>query len=427
MDNPINIPQPDAGRKRVVIVGGGFGGLKLARQLPDDLFQVVLLDRNNYHQFQPLLYQVATSGLEPATILFPFRKIFSRRPQFHFRICEVESVVPSENILETSIGAIGYDILVLAFGARTNFFGHERELAGALTLKSVEEAIAMRNHILQSMEEALNTPSDAERTRLMTFVISGGGATGVELAGAISGMKKHAFRKDYPQMDLRQMRIVLVDAGPRMLPAFSEPSSAYTRRYLERAGVEVMTGAAVSSYDGREVVLGNGTVIPTRNLFWVAGIAAPALRGIDPATTGRGGRMATDQYNRIKGYSNIYAIGDAAATISPRYPNGHPQVAPVAVQQAGNLSENLICMATGHPLRPFVYKDKGSLATIGRNGAVAEISGLRLRGFIAWALWLFVHLMSIVGVKNRFVIFIDWMQNYLTYNQSLRLLIRRGK
>lgn len=423
METMSNIPGKGT-KKRVVIVGGGFGGLKLARKLNDRDFQVVLLDRNNYHLFQPLLYQVATSGIEPSAISFPFRKIFKNRHDFHVRMCTAEKVVPEENRLETSIGDISYDYLVIATGAGTNFFGDQSLAERTMQLKTTSDALFNRNRVIESFEKSLNC-SDAEtRKRWLTFVIVGGGATGIELAGALAEMREFVLPKDYPELDWGEMRILLVDAGERLLSAFSVKSSEEVARNLERMHVEVLLKKLVKEYDGEKLTFVDGEQVVTNNVFWVAGVKANSLEGFPQEVYGRGSRLLVDEFNRVKGMADVFALGDTALMITKDYPNGHPQVVQPSIQQARLLAKNLRCMIKGKPLHTFKYVNRGSMATIGRNDAVAELTGIRFSGFFAWLLWLLVHLMSIVGVKNRMFIFINWMWSYVTYDQSLRLLIK---
>ena len=423
MDAISNIPDQGT-KKRVVIVGGGFGGLKLARKLNDRDFQVVLLDKNNYHLFQPLLYQVATSGIEPSAISFPFRKIFKYRHDFHIRMCTVEKVVSEKNCIETSIGKISYDYLVIATGAGTNFFGDSTLADRTMQLKTTSDALFNRNRVIESFEKALNSADDDTRKRWLTFVIVGGGATGIELAGALAEMKKFMLPKDYPELDWDEMRILLVDGGDRLLNAFSEKSSLEVARSLSSMHVEILLKKLVKEYDGEKLTFVDGQQIVTNNVFWVAGVKANSLPGLPREAYGRGNRLLVDEFNRVKGMADVFALGDTALMITTDYPNGHPQVVQPSIQQAGLLANNLRSMIKGKPLRPFKYKNKGSMATIGRNDAVAELSKVRFRGFFAWLLWLLVHLMSIVGVKNRLFILINRMWSYITYDQSLRILVK---
>ena len=383
MEAMSNIPSKGT-KKRVVIVGGGFGGLKLARRLNDRDFQVILLDRNNYHLFQPLLYQVATSGIEPSAISFPFRKIFKRRHDFHVRICTAERVIPQENRLETSIGDVSYDYLVIATGAGTNYFGDQTLAQRTMQLKTTSDALFNRNRMIESFERALNTSDAEERRHWLTFVIVGGGATGIELAGALAEMRKFVLPKDYPELDWNEMRILLVDGGERLLNAFSGKSSEDVIRNLKNMKVEVLLKKLVKEYDGKKLTFVDGEQVVTNNVFWVAGVKANSLEGLPQDVYGRGNRLLVDEFNRVQGMADIFALGDTALMVAENYPNGHPQVVQPSIQQASLLAKNLRHMIKGKPLRPFKYMNKGSMATIGRNDAVAEISGIRFSGFFAW-------------------------------------------
>ncbi|MCL2649811.1 MAG: NAD(P)/FAD-dependent oxidoreductase [Candidatus Azobacteroides sp.] len=420
-----NIPS-ESGKKRVVIVGGGFGGLKLAGKLDPKYFQVVLLDKNNYHQFQPLLYQVAITGLEESSIAYPFRKNFQKK-QVHFRMGELLRLVPEENKIETSIGDITYDYLVLACGCDTNFFGNDKLRDTTLTLKSVSDAIFLRNHILQSFEDATITNDPGKLEKLLTFVIVGGGATGVELAGALADMKNNALPKDYPELDFSNMQIHLIDASPRLLAAMSEDASSYVAETLKKRGIIIHQDVSVSSYEDDIITVNNGTVLHSKNVLWVAGIKGNTLNGLKPENYGRGNRIIVDEYCRLNGYENIFAIGDNAIMSTPDYPNGHPQMAQGAIQMADLVRKNLEKIITGQQPDRFRYKDKGSLATIGRNAAVADLGKFEFCGRFAWWLWLWVHIFTILGVKNKILVMIDWAWNYVTYDISLRILIRPKK
>ena len=395
--------------------------------MKNDIFQIVLLDKNNYHLFQPLLYQVATAGIEPSAISFPFRKIFKRRKYFHIRICEAQRVIPGQNVLETSIGSIEYDYLVIATGCYTNYFGNNEMALQTMSLKTTAEALANRNQVLESFEKAQNTSDMDERKKLMTFLIVGGGATGIELSGALAEMRNFILPQDYPDLDIKHMRIVLIDAAPRLLSAFSEKSSEEVKDYLLKKGVEIKLDSKVESYENDMLVLSDGTTLPSKNVYWVAGVKANSIAGLPSVGYGRGIRLLVNEYNKILGSSNIFAIGDTALMVTKDYPRGHPQVVQPAIQQAKLLVHNLDNLEKGLPMKPFVYHNKGSMATIGRNNAIVELKKFRFSGFFAWAVWLFIHLMSIVGVKNKLFIFTDWMWSYFTYDPSLRLIIKPVK
>ena len=423
METITNIPEKGS-KKRIVIIGGGFAGLQVAKLIDTRYFQIVLLDKVNYYQFQPLMYQVATGGLEPSSIAYPLRKTFQNKKNFHFRTCLAKQVFPQEKILETSIGSLRYDYLVIATGCDTNYFGNDRLKESTYALKSISESLLARNRILLSFEEALSVRTNEEFEELMTFVIVGGGATGVELAGALADMKKTVLPKDYPELDFNRMQIHLVDASPRLLSAMSEESSAKATETLKKRGVTIHQNIFVKNCENSLVELSTGEKIRSHNVFWVGGIQANSLPGMNDESYNRG-RIVVDEYNAVKGYNGIYSIGDTCLLISGDSPKGHPQVAQVAMQMAKNLAENLNREVQGNPEKEkFVYKDRGTLATIGRNAAVADIWKLHFGGIVAWWLWLWVHILSIVGMKNKVSVFVDWLWSYLTYDVSLRLLIR---
>lgn len=425
----LNIPAPVEGIKRIVIVGGGFGGIALAQSLGKRSgFQTVLIDRNNYHQFQPLLYQVATSGLEPTAISFPIRKIFRKVRDFHFRMAEVEAVDRVAGRLRTSAGELHYDYLVLAAGTDTNYFGMENVERHSMPLKSVSEALALRNRVLEVMEQAVRVVDPEARAALLNFVVVGGGPTGVEMAGALAELQQRIFPKDYPELDIAGMKIYLLNAAPRLLEGFSEESSARALHDLRADGVEVVLNAAVKDYDGQTVFYNDSETITARTVVWASGVIANTISGITPEQCGRGRRIKVDAFNRIPDNERVFVIGDQCLQVSDsRYPGGHPQVAQVAIQQGEQLAANLLRIVSGTASVPFVYKDKGSMATIGRNRAVAEIGGRRFGGFAAWALWLFVHLLFIIGVRNRLTVLFDWSWSYITYDRPLRTIIRPAR
>lgn len=415
---------PDKGRKkRVAIIGGGFAGLKLARKLDRNIFQIVLLDKNNYHQFQPLLYQVATSGIEPSSIAFPFRKIFQKADSFCFRVCTATKVIPELNIVETTIGSLEYDYLVIATGCDTNFFDKKALKKASMPLKSISDALYIRNHILHSFEKALTTQDSEVIKSLLNFVIVGGGPTGVEMAGALSEMKKYVLPKDYPELNSKDMKVTIIDSSPCLLASMSEKASRNALRFMNKLSVEVRLNCTVNEYIDGTVELGDGDRIKSSNVFWVAGIKGNIIEGISNEKYTRATRISVDRYNRVIGFDNIYALGDYCLMKEDSYPSGHPQVAQVAIQQAKLLTRNLKSVVKEKRLYPFHYVDKGSMATVGRNLAVADLGFIHLGGLLAWMLWLFVHLMSIVGTKNRLFIFLNWMWSYITFDQSLRLLI----
>ena len=413
-------------KKRVVIVGGGLGGLRLAEDLYGVGMQVVLIDKNNFHQFPPLIYQIASAGIDPSSISFPFRQIFRKRKDFYFRMAEARMVDTDKKILQTSIGKIDYDYLVLAAGATTNFFGNKNIEDWAIPMKTVPEAMGLRNALLSNLERALTCATEEERQELLNVVIVGGGATGVEIAGALSEMKRYVIPYDYPDMDSSLMHIYLIEAGDRLLAGMSQDSSKKAYDFLKSMGVDIQFGKMVTDYRDHKVIMKDGTEIPTRTFLWVSGIRANALPGIDESHMGRGFRFKVDQYNRIPDLDGVFAIGDQCLqSTDEAYPNGHPQVAQVAIQQAKNLAKNLKKINEGQAessLTAFKYKNLGSMATIGRNKAVVEIGKLRSQGFFAWILWLVVHLRSILGVKNKMMVLLNWLWKYVSYNDSIRMI-----
>lgn len=414
-------------KKRVVIVGGGLGGLRLAEDLYGSGMQVVLIDKNNFHQFPPLIYQIASAGIDPSSISFPFRQIFRKRKDFYFRMAEARMVDTEKKILQTSIGKIDYDYLVLAAGATTNFFGNKNIEEWAIPMKTVPEAMGLRNALLSNFERALTCATEEERQELLNVVIVGGGATGVEIAGALSEMKRYVIPYDYPDMDSSLMHIYLIEAGDRLLAGMSQDSSKKAYDFLKSMGVDIQFGKMVTDYRDHKVIMKDGTEIPTRTFLWVSGIRANAMPGISEDHLGRGFRFKVDQFNRIPGLNDVFAIGDQCLqTTDPAYPNGHPQVAQVAIQQAKNLVKNIKRINEGHAddnsLTPFKYNNLGSMATIGRNKAVVEIGKFHSQGFFAWILWLVVHLRSILGVKNKMMVLLNWLWKYVSYNDSIRMI-----
>lgn len=412
-------------KPRVVIVGGGLGGLELVSRLKGSGFQVVLIDKNNYNQFPPLIYQVASSGLEPSNIAFPFRRLFQRYKEFYFRMGKVLAVDTEQKRLRTTFGRVDYDVLVLAAGATTNFFGNANVEAATYPMKSVTEGIRLRNVVLQNLEEAI-TEDDAERRQaLLNIVIVGGGPSGVEIAGALADMKQMVVPRDYPDLDYRSMNIYLLDAADRLLGAMSPKSSAIAERDLMEMGVMVKLNSMVTDYSDGCVRLKDGTTIKSDTVVWVSGIRANTFDGISGDHLGRGARIITDRFCRVNGLDDVYAIGDGSIVDGDEhYPGGHPQLAQVAIQQARLVARNLRAERRGKEAHPFAYRNLGTMATIGRKKAVVEIGKLKFGGFVAWMLWLVVHLRSILGVKNKTVVFLNWMWNYFNYTQSLRLILK---
>ena len=415
---------------KVVIAGAGFGGLRLARKLNNKPgFEVVLIDRFNYHQFQPLFYQVATAGLDASNISFPLRKVFQKSKNVRVRLASLKEILPEQNKIVTDIEEIEYDILVLATGADTNFFGNRNIASHAFPMKSTVEALQIRHRLLQLFENAHTIKDPQELQRLMNIVVVGGGPTGVEVSGALAEMKKYVLPKDFPELDFTLMNIYLLEGSTKTLAAMSEKSSLRSARYLEKLGVKLLTNTLVQDYDGKNVLLQNGTSISASTVIWAAGIKGNIPGGIDKSLIARGNRIRVDRFSMVIGHSNIYALGDLACMETADYPNGHPQVAPVAIQQADLIATNLRLIerkSDPEKLFEFSYRDKGSMATVGRNLAVVDVPKPKLHfgGFFAWLIWMSLHLMLILGVKNRFFVFINWLYNYFTYDQNLRLIFR---
>lgn len=417
----VNIPETE--KPRLVIVGAGFAGLTLAKRLVNKGFQVVVFDRHNYHQFQPLLYQVAMSGLEPSSISFPLRKIFQKKKDVHIRMAEVVEVFPEEKYLLTNIGRCNFDMLVIAIGARTNFYNNPNIEKYAFSLKSTGEAMYLRNQILRDFESALITRDHEERQSFIDTVVVGGGATGVEMAGALAELKQYILPKEYLELDHREVDVYLIHSGSRLLPGMSEKSGIAAEKFLTNMGVNIIKNTRVTDVSDHAVTLSDGQVITTRKVIWAAGITGNTLKGLDKAEYMAGNRIKVDAFNKVAGYEDIYALGDIAFMSDEQYPNGHPQVAQVALQQAKNLANNL----SGRSIKPFVYKDKGSMATIGRHQAVVDFALGHFHGFFAWLLWLIVHLLALIGTRNKVFVFFNWLWNYLTFDQSLRLILRATK
>tara|TARA_R110002012_G_scaffold287884_2_gene480454 strand:- start:2013 stop:3365 length:1353 start_codon:yes stop_codon:yes gene_type:complete len=418
---------PDTKLPRVVVIGGGFAGLALVEKLKNKEVQVVLFDKNNFHQFQPLFYQVATSALEPDSIVFPFRKQISGYKNVLFRLAEVEEIQPSSNTVITNKGSVHFDYLVLATGTTTNFFGMDNVESHSLGMKDIRDSLNIRHMMLQNLEEAAITCDDNERDALTNFVIVGGGPAGVEMAGALAEFCKYILPKDYPEYPASIMKIYLVEASSELLGAMSDKASAKTLKYLEKLGVEVLLNESVTDYDGIVVRTKSDKLILARNLIWTAGVKGQFPKGIDEKNVVRGNRLKTDSYLKVEGYENIFAIGDIAAIITEETPKGHPQVAQTAIQQGKYLGNSILNIINNKPIKYFKYKDKGSLATVGKRKAVADIGAFKFGGYFAWLLWSIVHLMSISGFRNRLMVGFNWAVSYFTYEKSNRLIIRNFK
>ncbi|HXB95393.1 MAG TPA: NAD(P)/FAD-dependent oxidoreductase [Puia sp.] len=413
-------------RQRIVILGAGFAGLRLARSLHHTSYEVYLIDRHNYHEFQPLMYQVATARLEPSSISFPLRKIFQYSKNVTIRIAEVWHVDTGRKTVHTSVGDISYDHLVLALGCTTNYFGNVNIRKYSFPMKSVPNAMALRNRILQTFEETIEA-GPAELQALLNFVIVGGGPTGVELAGAMAEMKKYILPRDYPEVDFSRFTIYLLEGSPNTLNAMSDASKAKSREYLEKLGVIVRTGTVVEDYDGTLVRLKGGETLPARNVIWAAGVIANKVDGIPESTLVRGNRLKTNPYSEVEGLDGVYAVGDLAYMPTPKYPNGHPQLANVAIAQAAHLARNFKSMAKGRPRIGFEYHNKGTMATVGKRKAVVDLPGFSFQGRLAWFTWMFVHLMLLLNVRNKLIVFFNWTMSYFANDSTLRLMLKADR
>jgi NADH dehydrogenase len=411
-------------KPRVVIIGGGFAGIQLAKKLKKASVDVLMLDKHNYHTFQPLLYQVAMGAIAADSIAFPIRRIFTYQDNFSFCLANVQQINPESNTVTTNIGDIHYDYLVVATGSNTNYFGNKEIAHFSMPMKNVPEALNLRGLVLQHLEKATVTIDAEERAALMTFVVVGGGPTGVELSGALGEMRKLILTKDYHGLSKHDMKVYLIEGKDRLLGAMSENASKKAKQYLSANDVTIYNGVHVEGYDGLQLKINDGMMIKTRNVFWAAGVMGEVPKGMKVATIAKGERIETDEINRVKGYQNIFAIGDVSAIISAEYPNGHPGVAPTAIQQGRWLAKNLVHLINHEATEPFVYRDKGTLATIGRNRAVADLGKLHFQGFFAWFLWGLVHIMSLAGFSSKTAVFLSWAIKYFTKNSDNRLIIR---
>ncbi len=410
---------------RIIIIGGGFGGIEIAKRLKDKEVEVIMLDRHNYHTFQPLLYQVATGGLEADSIAFPLRKIFKNQKNFTFRVTEVERIEPEKKIVHTTIGEIEYDFLIIATGSDTNYFGQKEIEHFSMPMKTIPEALNLRSMILQNLEEALIETDPVKKSALLQFVVVGGGPTGVELSGSLAELKKHVLPSDYPELRVEDIKVYLIEGSSALLGSMSSQASGKAKEFLQELGVEVFTDLRVESYDGKVIKLSNGQAIDTKNVLWSAGVKGAVPEGLKEESITRGNRILVDEFNRVKSEEHIFAIGDVSACLSPEKPNGLPGVAPVAIQQGTQLAKNIIHIINGEEPEPFKYFDKGSMATVGRNLAVVDIGKIRFQGIFAWFVWMFVHLMSLVGFRNKVVTFVNWVWSYFSYDRGTRLIIRK--
>ncbi|GAA4305399.1 NAD(P)/FAD-dependent oxidoreductase [Nibribacter koreensis] len=423
--NELSLNIPDTTKPRVVVIGGGFGGVNLIKNLPSKEFQVVLFDRQNYHGFWPLLYQVATAGLEADAIAEPLRKMFDEEYEdFHFRQVKVTGINPESKTVTTLVGDLPYDYLVIATGTKSNYFGNDQIKEYSFPLKQIPDALNLRSQLLQSFEQANMIINPEVRQSLLNIVIVGGGPTGVELAGSLAEMRRHVLPNDYPGMDFSKMNIYLVEGLDRVLPPMSPESSAKTLEYLQDVGIQVKLNTLVESYDGKTVTFKGGEQIQSQTLIWAAGVSGAQVKGLPPEASERG-RYLVNPYNQIIGFNDIFALGDVAAMKTEKWPKGHPGVAQPAIQQGKHLAKNLRKLVRQEPLEPFEYFDKGSLAIIGRNKAVADLpKNMHLSGFSAWVAWLFVHIYYLIGFRNKLVVLANWVYKFFTYENGTRLIIR---
>jgi NADH dehydrogenase len=410
-------------KKKIIVIGGGFAGLQFLRNLKPDLFDVLLIDKLNHHQFQPLFYQVATSQIEPSSISFPLRKIFHNRQDIRIRMAEVTEIDPANNQIGTSIGFFSYDFLVIATGCKTNFFGNDLIKKYSLSLKTTHQATNIRNAILENFEKILYAP-EVELEGLFNIIIVGGGPTGVELAGAFAEIKRDVLPKDFFRIDFSKLKILLIESSHDTLNGMSHLAKKSSRKYLEQLGVLIRTGVQLKSYDGQIATLSTGEQIKCRNLIWAAGVTGNIIRGLSEDSYTPNNRLIVNRQSQLKNYQNIFAIGDLASMATPKYPDGHPQLANVAIHQGKYLAKNLKSIVFGRKLREYEYSDLGSMATIGKNKAVVDLPFISFKGYFAWFVWMFLHLMLILSVRNKLIIFINWAWNYITKNSSLRLILK---
>lgn len=409
-------------RKRIVILGAGFAGLQLARRIKDSDYEITLIDQYNFHQFQPLFYQVATARLEPSAISFPLRKVFQRCKHVHVRMAQIKAVELQQKQVVTDAGTFPYDYLVIATGCTSNFFGNKNIEQYAYSMKSTTESITLRNRILLNFEDALSATPE-EKEAIMNIVVAGGGPTGVELAGALAEMKKNVLPRDYPDMDFSHLNVYLVEGQAHTLGAMSEASQQKSQEYLEKMGVKVLLNKLVQDYDGHIVTFKDGDSIKTRNLVWTAGVMGNVPEGIPKDTLVRGNRIRVDNYNRMETHPDVFVIGDVSYMETKEWPKGHPQLANVAINQAKRLASNLKGLLKGKPLKEFTYKNPGTMATVGKRKAVVDLPAFSFQGVIAWLFWMFLHLMLILSVKSKLIIFINWAISYFTNDTTLRLIL----
>lgn len=422
----MNIPKTSY--PRIIIIGGGFAGVALAKKLSKQEVQVVLMDKNNYHTFQPLLYQVSTGGLEPDSIAYPIRKILQTFPNFHFRLANVEKIDTVENKVLTNIGELKFDYLVVASGAVTNYFGNSEIEKNSMAMKTIPESLNLRSLILENFEEALLTSDLNERNTLMNFVIVGGGPTGVELAGALAEIKKGILPKDYPDLDTRMAQIHVIQSGDHILKGMSDKASEKAEDFLEKLGVNIWKNVRVTNYDGKTISTNTDLSFEAATLIWAAGVKGAMIKGLNAKDLiTKGERLLVNEFNQVTGFKNIFAIGDIACMVTDDFPIGLPMMAQPAIQQGEQLGDNMLKLIENKPMKPFVYKDKGAMATIGRNKAVVDLPRFRFQGIFAWYVWMFVHLFFLIGFRNRMVVFVNWVYNYVRFDREARLIIRPFK
>lgn len=413
---------------RIVIIGGGFAGISLSKKLRNNNVQVVLIDKHNYHTFQPLLYQVATGGLEAGSIAYPIRKVIQEYKDFYFRLTSVKEIDTKHQKIITEIGDLHYDYLVIASGSKTNYFGNKEIERNSMSMKTIPQSLNIRSLILENFEQAVLTKNQADRNTLINFVLVGAGPTGVELAGALAEMKKAILQKDYPDLDIDKMQINLIQSGDRILNTMSEKSSAAAEKFLLNLGVKIWKNVRVTNYDGRTITTNTDLTFDSATVIWTAGVQGVKIIGLDPKSfVEKVDRVRVNQYNQVVGYNNIFAIGDICSMETEKYPQGHPMMAQPAMQQGKSLGENLIKLIQKKTMTPFEYKDKGSMATIGRNLAVVDLPHYHFSGIFAWFVWMFVHLFSLIGFKNKAVVFMNWVYNYIKFDREGRLIIRPFK
>lgn len=422
----MNIPETDL--PRVVIIGGGFAGITLTRKLLKEKVQTVLIDRNNYHTFQPLLYQVSTSGLEPDSIAYPLRKITRKSDRGFFRMADVKNIDAEKNLVHTSIGSVVYDYLVIATGSKTNFFGNNSIEKNGMWMKTIPQALNIRSLILENLEQAVHTNDPVQRKAMLTFVLVGAGPTGVELSGAIAELRNNIVPQDYPDIDPAEMEIHLLEGLGRVLPPMSEEASKKADKFLKELGVQVHVNTMVESYDGQNVTTNTDRIFKTSTFIWSAGVTGAPVKGLKAsALIEKANRYDVNVFSQVNGYENIFAIGDIAVMENEDFPKGHPMVAQPAIQQGRHLAKNLKRLLKGEKLEPFKYNDKGTMATVGRNRAVVDLGKMKFGGFFAWFIWMFIHLWYLIGFRNRLVTFFNWVYNYINYDKAARLIIRPFK